>query len=85
MFDNINMQTLRDSKKYKIGYLGITILLSAVVIYLYTMSQIKEVEVNYIYFFIYLVIVFLANVIRRIITDVISLMYLLFFIVYYFL
>ncbi len=79
------MQTLRDSKKYKIGYLGITILLSAVVIYLYTMSQIKEVEVNYIYFFIYLVIVFLANVIRRIITDVISLMYLLFFIVYYFL
>ena len=76
---------LRETKRYKIGYLSITILLSALVVYLYTMSNIKEVEINYIYFFIYLVVVFLANVIRRIIVDVVSLLFLLFFIVYYFL
>lgn len=76
---------LRETKGYKIGYLSISILLSAFVVYLYTMSKIKDVEINYIYFFIYLVVVFLANVIRRIVVDVVSLLYLLFFIVYYFL
>lgn len=76
---------LRETKRYKIGYLSITILLSALVVYLYTMSNIKEVEINYIYLFIYLVVVFLANVIRRIVVDVVSLLFLLFFIVYYFL
>ncbi len=76
---------IRETKRYKIGYLSITILLSTFVVYLYTMSKIKDVEINYIYFFIYLVVVFLANVIRRIIVDVVSLLYLLFFIVYYFL
>ncbi len=76
---------LRETKKYKLGYLSITILLSSLVVYLYTMSNIKEVEINYIYFFVYLVVVFLANVIRRIIVDIVSLLFLLFFIVYYFL
>lgn len=76
---------LRETKKYKLGYLSIIILLSALVVYLYTISDINEVEINYIYFFIYLVVVFLANVIRRIVVDVISLLYLLIFIVYYFL
>ena len=75
---------LRETKRYKIGYLSITIILSALVVYLYNISNIKEVEINYIYFFIYLVVVFLTNVIRRIIVDVVSLLYLLFFIVYYF-
>jgi hypothetical protein len=79
------MNILRETKGYKIGYLSITILLSAFVVYLYTISKIKDVEINYIYFFIYLVVVFFANVIRRIIVDVVSLLYLLFFIVYYFL
>lgn len=79
------MDIFRESKGYKIGYLSITILLSAFVVYLYTISKTKDVEVNYIYFFIYLVVVFIANVIRRIIVDVVSLLYLLFFIVYYFL
>ena len=78
------MDVLREKKGYKIGYLSITILLSAFVVYLYTMSRINDVEINYIYFFIYLVVVFLANVIRRVIVDVVSLLYLLFFIVYYF-
>lgn len=79
------MDIFRESKGYKIGYLSITILLSAFVVYLYTISKTKDVEVNYIYFFIYLVVVFIANVIRRIVVDVVSLLYLLFFIVYYFL
>ena len=76
---------LRETKVYKLVYLGITILLSALVVYFYTISNINEVEINYFYFFIYLVIVFLANVIRRVIVDIVSLLYLLFFIVYYFL
>ena len=81
----MNKLILRETKRYRIGYLSITILLSALVVYLYTMSNINEVKINYIYFFIYLVVVFLANIIRRIVVDVVSLLYLLFFIVYYFL
>lgn len=75
---------LRETKGYKIGYLSVTILLSAFVVYLYTMSKINDVEINYIYFIIYLFVVFIANVIRRIFVDLISLLYLLFFIIYYF-
>lgn len=39
---------IRETKRYKIGYLSITILLSALVVYLYTMSNIKEVEIKII-------------------------------------
>ena len=76
---------LRKTRRYKISYLCVTIFLSAIVMYLYTMSNLKEVEINHIYFFIYLIVVFFANIIRRIIVDVVALLYLLFFIVYYFL
>ncbi len=80
----MNKYFSRETKKYKIGYLSVTILLSALVVYLYTMSNLNAVDIDYIYFFIYLVIVFLANVIRRVVVDAIALLYLLFFIIYYF-
>jgi len=74
----------RETKQYKISYLILTILLSAFIVYLYTACQIKEVEINYLYFFVYLVVVFFANIIRKVFFDAIALMYLLFLIIYYF-
>lgn len=78
------MALKRETKQYKIGYLTLTILLSALIVYLYTACQIKNVEINYLYFFVYLFIVFFANIIRKVFFDAIALIYLLFLIVYYF-
>ena len=81
----MDKHVLRETKGYKIGYLSITIFLSALVVYLYTISNTNNVDIHYIYFFIYLVVVYLAIVVRKIIVDIVSLLYLLFFLVYYFL
>jgi hypothetical protein len=78
------MALKRETKQYKISYLTLTILLSALIVYLYTTCQIKEVEINNFYFFAYLVVVFFANIIRKVFFDAIALMYLLFLIIFYF-
>lgn len=74
----------RESIKYKIGIISIMILLSALNIYLYTIGELKEVEIDSIYYFLYLIMVFFAIVIRRIIIDLIVLSFLLIPIIYYF-
>ena len=77
-------RSIRETRGYKITYISVITLLSVLVIYLYTF-KFNDLDYNFIYHYIFLVVIFFATVIRRVIMDIVALLYLLFLVLLYFL
>ncbi len=74
----------RESKHYKVVLLIIVTLMSFLVLYFYAINNYRAQELDEIYFFIYIVLVFMTMVIRKIVVDIITLGYLSLILLYYF-